>query len=472
MQLGDIFDKFSLDVAAGALEITRVEIDSRNCGEGTLFFAMPGTVTNGSQFIAQAVANGALAVVTTELVDVDGDVPLLLAAPDQIRELLAHACACVTGFPDRELSLVGVTGTNGKTSVTSLVAQLCRELGWNAGVIGTLTNARTTPDSPELFRSLASLRDDFSNDAEKSVVAMEVSSHALDQGRTTGLTFDVVGFTNLSHDHLDYHGTMEEYFLAKAKLFDASVARHAVIWADDPYGERLLAMATVPCTAVRREEASDVVMSVTGTTFFWRGHLVNSSLIGGYNIENTLVALSIVSSLGASDEAVSQAMSAVSPVTGRFEVVHAGSFTVLVDYAHTPDGLQKLLRDVRGLMSSGRLITVFGCGGDRDAAKRPEMGAIASELSDLAIVTSDNPRSEDPSAIIDAVLEGVVAGRAVEREVDRRRAIARALERAHDGDVVVVAGKGHEVTQTIGDIVTAFDDREVVRELLGLEPHA
>jgi UDP-N-acetylmuramoyl-L-alanyl-D-glutamate--2,6-diaminopimelate ligase len=471
MQLGDIFDQFSLDIIAGALEITRVEIDSRLCTDGTLFFAMPGKTANGVQYIKDAVANGAVAVVTTELVDID-ETPQLLAAPTQIRPLLAHASACVTGFPNLDMELVGVTGTNGKTSVTSLVAQLAKELGWNAGNIGTLTNARTTPDSPELFRTLRELRNEFDNDASKSVVAMEVSSHALDQGRTTGLTFEVGAFTNLSHDHLDYHETMEKYFEAKAKLFESSTSSQAVIWGDDPYGKRLIDEVSIPVTVASRHDVSEVVMSITGTTFFWRGHLVNSSLIGGYNIDNTIMALSIVSALGASDEAAAQAMSSVFPVSGRFEVVHSGSFSVIVDYAHTPDGLKSVLRDVRGLMQSGRLITVFGCGGDRDVTKRPEMGALATQLSDITIVTSDNPRTESPDAIIDAVLSGAVEGKEVERVVDRRSAIAKAIESAIAGDVIVVAGKGHETTQTIGELVTHFDDREVIRELLGMEPYA
>jgi len=282
----------------------------------------------------------------------------------------------------------------------------------------------------------------------------------------------VAAFTNLSHDHLDYHHDMESYFAAKAKLFTPEQSKQAVIWADDSYGSRLLGETSLPALAVRRSDASELTMSVTGTSFFWRGHLVNSSLIGGYNVDNSLMALSIVSALGASDAEVAAAMGGVSSVPGRFEVVYAGALSVIVDYAHTPDGLERVLTDVKALMTAGRLITVFGCGGDRDVTKRPHMGAIATRLSDLTIVTSDNPRSESPSAIIDAVIDGAVVGRLIESEVDRRKAISLALEKAGPGDVVVIAGKGHETTQTVGDVATPFDDRQVVRELLEMEPHA
>jgi UDP-N-acetylmuramoyl-L-alanyl-D-glutamate--2,6-diaminopimelate ligase len=269
----------------------------------------------------------------------------------------------------------------------------------------------------------------------------------------------------LSHDHLDYHHTMEAYFATKSRLFQPDYASRAVIWVDDPYGVQLAASTSLVVERVSRSDASDVASTLGGTIFFWRGHLVNTTLIGDYNIDNALVAMTIIAQLGADDAAVATAMADVAAVPGRFEVVHHGEFTVVVDYAHTPQGLERLLRSVRSLCA-GRVVTVFGCGGERDTAKRPVMGRVASELSDVTIVTSDNPRHESPDAIIDAIVAGAVVAADVVREVDRRAAIARALDTARTGDVVVVAGKGHETTQTFAESVVAFDDREVVRELV------
>jgi UDP-N-acetylmuramoyl-L-alanyl-D-glutamate--2,6-diaminopimelate ligase len=297
-------------------------------------------------------------------------------------------------------------------------------------------------------------------------VALEVSSHALDQHRVDGLRFCVAAFTNLSHDHLDYHDTMEQYFETKASLFTGEHAKRAVIWVDDPYGERLAAATTLPVTRVSRSDAHDVVNSLRGSTFFWRDHLVNSPLVGDYNVDNALMAMAIMSALGADDAQIAASMADVNSVPGRFDVLYGHGITVVVDYAHTPEGLERLLRDVRTLQPDGRLITVFGAGGDRDRTKRPEMGRVATQLSDLTFVTSDNPRSEMPDAIIDAVMSGCVSDAPVVRESNRGRAIALALESATVGDVVVLAGKGHEATQTTGDLVIPFDDRVVAKELL------
>jgi UDP-N-acetylmuramoyl-L-alanyl-D-glutamate--2,6-diaminopimelate ligase len=464
MQLGDILDDLTLDVATGALEISHVDIDSRECVPGSLFFALPGASTNGAIFADDAVNRGAVCVVSS--VAIPAAVPVVVVPASQLRALCAHASAAVVGHPETKTQLVAVTGTNGKTSVTTIVSALARALSWNGANIGTLTNARTTPASPELFRTIASLVDNFDPTIHHSLIAMEVSSHAIDQMRIEGLQFTVAAFTNLSHEHLDYHGTMEEYFNVKSQLFTGEHSQRAVIWTDDPFGVRLSATTALPVTAVSREDASDVATSLTGTTFFWRGHLVNSKLVGDYNVDNALIAMAIMSVLGVDDAAIASAMSMVNAVAGRFDVVRDGERTVIVDYAHTPEALRRLLLDVRALMASGRIITVFGCGGERDRAKRPEMGLVASTYSDETIVTSDNPRSEDPDAIIDEVLAGVLEGASVRRERDRRRAIEDALSLAAHGDVVVVAGKGHEITQTFGDYVVPFDDREVALELL------
>jgi len=464
MQLGDVLDVVDLDVQTASIEINRVEIDSRLCEPGTLFFAVPGESVHGASFVDDAMRRGAVAVVASA--KVRAEVPLVLVPETQLRALVAHASAAVVGRPEENLELVGVTGTNGKTSTTVLVANLAKSLGWNSANIGTLTNERTTPAPPELFRTLAKLGQDFDPTRLRSVVALEVSSHALAQHRVDGLAFAVVAFTNLSHDHLDYHVSMENYFAAKASLFDAEHAARAVVWCDDPYGERIAELTRLPLSRVRRCDAKDVVTSLHGTTFFWRGHLVNMSLIGDYNVDNALMAMEIMRTLGAEEAAITSAMAGVAAVPGRFEVVSDSEVVVIVDYAHTPAGLGRLLADVRALVKGGRVLTVFGCGGDRDQSKRPEMGEVASANSEITIVTSDNPRSESPDAIIDAIISGVVPGATVLRQSDRRRAIAEALSLAVPGDVVVIAGKGHETTQVIGDLVVPFDDRVVARELL------
>jgi UDP-N-acetylmuramoyl-L-alanyl-D-glutamate--2,6-diaminopimelate ligase len=464
MQLGDILDDVSIDVATSSLEIDRVEIDSRVCGPGALFFAMPGTKKHGVAYAREAVALGAECVVGD--VSASLDAPVVVVPSSQLPALLSHASATLTGHPETRATLVGVTGTNGKTSVTTILASLARALEWNASSIGTLTNERTTPAPPELYRTLASMVAGFDATRAQSLIALEVSSHALDQHRVDGLRFCVAAFTNLSHDHLDYHGTMEQYFETKASLFTSEFAKRAVVWVDDPYGERLAGLTTLPVTRVSRGDVHDVMNSLRGSTFFWRDHLVNSPLVGDYNVDNALMAMSIMSAMGVDDAEIANAMREVTSVPGRFDVMYGRDITVIVDYAHTPEGLERLLRDVRSLQPEGRVITVFGAGGDRDRSKRPEMGRLATQLSDVTIVTSDNPRSEAPDDIIDAVMSGCVSDAQVVRESDRRRAIGLALEKASTGDVVVIAGKGHEATQTVGDVVLPFDDRAVAKELL------
>jgi len=461
MHLGDIFDDLDFSMAIAGLEITSVESDSRLCQPDSLFFALDGTAARGADFIADAVARGACAVVADR--EIAAEVPVIVVAKTRLRSALAHASAAVVGWPDRDLQLVGITGTNGKTSVATLVASLCQAMGWRGDSIGTLTQKRTTPAAPELWRTLRALHDDVS-EASHHVVALEVSSHAMDQERVLGAHFAVAAFTNLSHDHLDYHHTMEEYFAAKSRLFTAEYASRAVIWVDDPYGERLAATCSIPVVRVQRGDAINIATTLTGTSFLWRGWAVSSSLIGEYNIDNALVAMAIVVALGASEEAVAHAMQSVSPVPGRCEVIDSSGPTVIVDYAHTPDGLSRVLAALRSLCA-GRLIVVFGCGGDRDRAKRPLMGLAAVSLADVVIVTSDNPRSEDPDRIIDEILDGVPIGSA-RRESDRRLAIGAALSMATANDIVLIAGKGHETTQVIGTQVLAFDDRVHVREML------
>lgn len=464
MQIGDLFNEEAFDVFTASVEVNRVEIDSRRCEFPTLFFALVGSSTDGAHFVAHAVDQGAVAIVATRALK--SPVPVVVVPEARIHGALTHASATLSGHPEDGVDLVGVTGTNGKTTVTTLVGHISRILNWNGATIGTLTNERTTPAAPELYRTLAQLRTTFDSTREKSVVALEVSSHALEQHRVEQTRFSVVAFTNLGHDHLDYHGSMDAYFTAKARLFNPEYASRAVIWVDDPYGARLAAQSGVPVVPVSRVDAHDVSSTLGGTIFFWRGHLINTALIGDFNIDNALMAMTIVAQLGGDEARIAAAMASVPAVRGRFEVVHRGEFSVVIDYAHTPQGMERLLTSVRQMVE-GRVLSVFGCGGDRDVAKRPEMGRVASALSDVTYVTTDNPRHESPDAIIDAIIAGAVPSRIVHREVDRRAAIARALGMAQPGDVVVVAGKGHETTQTFADHSVAFDDREVVGELIG-----
>ncbi len=464
MQLQEVLPEIVTANTIASIPISRVEIDSRLCVAGTLFFGLPGTQADGADFASAAVANGAVCVVATrELSDLK--VPVIVVDAADIYRICTAASCAVVGDVQRDVALVGITGTNAKTSVSVMVAQLAQSIGWNGASVGTLTHARTTPAAPELLRTIKQLVSHFSS-TSRSVIALEVSSHALDQQRIEGLKFQVAGFTNLSHDHLDYHHDMESYFNAKALLFRSSMAERAIVWADDPYGQRLLKGLEIPVEGVSRSDAKSVELTLESTSFLWRGHQVVTPLVGSYNVDNLLVALSILSSLGASEAKLAHAAANLQAVPGRFSVIQNRGIAAVVDYAHTPEGLRRLLLDIHEINPQGRLLTVFGCGGDRDQAKRAPMGQVASELSDVVIITSDNPRSEDPNAILDDVAKGMPEGGNWQRFVSRREAIAVAVEMAQPGDVIVVAGKGHETTQVIGNEEFQFDDRVVVRELM------
>ncbi len=458
MRLGELVD----GATPAGLDIHNVQIDSRACGPGSLFFAMPGETNAGAQFADDAVARGAVAVVATA--PLTTNVPTIVVPAERLHDAMVTASARVCRHPERDVRLVGVTGTNGKTSVTTVLAAMWQSLGRPARTIGTLTHERTTPAPPELYRELALARE-AAGISNESLVTLEVSSHALVQGRVDGLHFEVAVFTNLTLDHLDYHQSMEQYFEAKSHLFSPERCERAVVWVDDSYGRRLANFLSVPVREVQRSEATDVVVTVGSTSFEWRGHRVTMSLSGAYNVDNALVALSTASELGLSDEDAARAISHVPGVPGRMEVVRASDPTVIIDYAHTPDGLERLLRDTREL-ATGRLIVVFGCGGDRDRSKRAVMGEIATQYADLTVLTSDNPRHENPETILDEIERGCKAGTSWRRLTDRRAAIASALSDAGTGDVVVIAGKGHESTQTIGDVATPFDDRLIAAELV------
>ena len=436
--------------------VTSVAFDSRMAGEGTLFCCVPGEHTDGHRHAADAVSRGAASLLCEHVLDLA--VTQVVVAEGAVRPAMAQIAAGFWGHPDRSLEMVGVTGTNGKTTVTQLVASILEAAGRTTGVIGTLGGTRTTPEAPDLQQYLA----EYVADGVRAVV-MEVSSHAIVQHRVDAVQYGVAAFTNLSRDHLDHHGTMDAYFEAKAALFAPERCRHAVVLADDPWGARLLEhIEPERRTAVHRAEAGAVTLSIGASRFTWRGRTVDLPLTGRFNVDNALVAAATAVALGVDEDHVVVGLDAAPVVPGRMEVVGAGApVAVVVDYAHTPAGLDAALVATRALAGPGRVLCVFGCGGDRDPGKRPQMGAVASRLADLVVLTSDNPRSEDPRAIIDAVRTGMDGPAAVEVVPDRGAAIVQAVDRARPGDIVLIAGKGHEATQTTGGTSVPFDDRLV-----------
>ncbi len=451
---------------AGRAEDTRVadvEQDSRLVTPGSLFACIPGAAADGHEFAPEAVAAGACALLVER--DIAAGVPLLVV--ESTRRAVGHAAAAVHGNPSRRLRVAGVTGTDGKTTTVRLLAEVLRAGGPEPLEIGTLTGDLTTPEATELQRRLARAAV-----AGFDTAALEVSSHALAQHRLNGCRLRVAAFTNLGHDHLDYHGSVEEYFGAKARLFSSDLAEQAVIDVTTGWGRRMAALAAreMPVVEVDRREVELVATGARSSAFRWRGLEVSLPLAGAFNVANAVLAAEIAVALGVTPAAAAAALARARPVPGRFESVAAGQdFTVIVDYAHTPCGLGAALRAAR-LLTERRLIVVFGAGGDRDRAKRPEMGRIAEGSADHVILTSDNPRSEDPERIIDEIASGMRRAPGV-READRRLALRQAVAMARSGDTVLVAGRGHEAGQTVGDRVLAFDDRQVVvaeiRRLLG-----
>ena len=440
----------------GRTEITGVVHDSRQVRPGVLFCCVPGKHTDGHEHAGDAVARGAVALLCQREAALEASQVVVR----DVRAAMGPVAAAFHGHPSRTLTVLGVTGTNGKTTTTHLLEAALEAGGVPTGVIGTLSGSRTTPEATELQARLAAFRA-----AGKKAVAMEVSSHALAQARVEATCFRVAVFTNLSRDHLDFHGSLEEYFQAKARLFEPSRAQAAVVNADDPYGRRLLETARLPTVAFTLAEAEDLEVGVIESRFRWRGHPVKLALGGRVNVANALAAAVTAAEIGVDPAAVTEGVSAAEPLPGRFEAVNAGQpFSVIVDYAHTPAALEALLLAARP--AGGRLLVVFGCGGERDPGKRPAMGAVAARLADWAVVTSDNPRGEDPDAIIEQVLQGAGGARRLQVEPDRRAAIALALAEARPGDLVVVAGKGHETLQELGEGAVPFDDRQVVREEL------
>ncbi|CAN5876934.1 UDP-N-acetylmuramoyl-L-alanyl-D-glutamate--2,6-diaminopimelate ligase [soil metagenome] len=464
---------------AAGTSINDLAYDSRTVTPGALFFCVRGLKQDGHDHAARAVQAGAAALVVEERVALPGRPVPQLVVPNS-RAAMSALAAPFYGDPSRTVAVAGVTGTNGKTTTTFMLESIFRAAGDPAGLIGTVETrvagrtapaGRTTPEAVDIQRLLRQMAD-----AGVRMCALEVTSIGIESGRTEGIHFDVAVFTNLTHDHLDHHGTMERYYAAKSRLFTSGAAGAAVINTDDPYGRRLVGeLAYTPLRFGMEEEADVVAAQVTadsrGSSFRAVGCGLNLPLQvrlpGLFNVSNALAAASAAVKMGIPPQAISEGISRLSSVPGRFEPVDVGQgFLVVVDYAHTPDALANVLRAARGL-TEGRVLTVFGCGGDRDRAKRPEMGEAAARLSDIAYATSDNPRSEDPQAILSDIEKGF-AGAAGEYRmvVDRAEAISRALGEAEPGDVVVIAGKGHETGQTIGAKVLPFDDRLVAAGFL------
>jgi UDP-N-acetylmuramoyl-L-alanyl-D-glutamate--2,6-diaminopimelate ligase len=443
----------------GGVVVTDVQYDHRLVRPGDLFCCLRGEHADGHQFADDALAAGAVAFLCERPLNGPASRAVqLVVETGQSRPAMAEAACKIQQDPASKLRTVGVTGTNGKTTTTYLLRTVLEAEGWPTLVIGTLGGARTTPESPDLQRQFAG-----AVARGQQAVALEVTSHALVQHRVDGYTHDVAVFTNLSQDHLDFHVTMERYFEAKSILFQPEHARTGVVNVDDPYGQRLMAIAGIPVTGFGLADATELDMGLEGTRFVLDHQPVRLHLTGEPNVRNAIAAAAAARALGVSAATVAEGLSAATGVPGRFErVANELGLPVIVDYAHTPSALQDALGAIRLLAADGRLIVVFGAGGDRDREKRPLMGSAATQLADVAILTSDNPRHEDPLVIIDEVKAGCDGPAELLVEADRRRAIGLALRLAQPGDVVVVAGKGHERTQQIGDEMTEFDDRVVV----------
>ena len=461
--------------------VTGLSCDSRTVNPGDLFFALHGSQENGGRFAADAAGRGAVGIVSDQEL---GRFAIPLIRVPAAREAMADIANAFYGHPSSTLAVAGVTGTNGKTTTACIIRHLCERVGRACGLIGTIEYVlpgvvapatRTTPESIELQRMIAVMRD-----GGFQAAAMEVSSHALVQQRVRGIEFDAGVFTNLTQDHLDYHGSLEEYFAAKTLFFTQLAGQtgkkgRAVINSDDRYGSRLMdRIGSLPAITYGQGSncnfrASNIRYSSLGSTFRLdargRSYLVRTPLIGLFNIYNTLAGIAAVSAMGLELRRVVAAAATIPQVPGRMQRVPGHrNFQAYVDYAHTPDALENILKVLRQL-SPARIITVFGCGGDRDHLKRPLMAAAAENYSDRIIITSDNPRSEDPLAIIREMEKGL-RGTGHERYVDRESAIRRAVELAGPNDIVLIAGKGHEAYQETATGLHPFDDVNVTARAL------
>ena len=466
--------------------ITGIVHDSRKVEKGMLFVCIPGIHVDGHTFIPQVASQGAKAILTTRDVEVPEGMAILKVP--ELREALDVLVPFFHDYPARSLRVIGITGTNGKTTTSYIIRSILRKAGFKVGLIGTIQIMieeetmpihNTTPDVVELQHILAMMRD-----KGMDYVVMEVSSHALDQDRVAGIEFDTAVFTNLTQDHLDYHKTLENYKLAKAKLFrllsepGTKQGKTAVVNMDDAAGETMLEHAgcrhlTYAIDKAADLRAEDIDVLPGGAKFSLLGSFGRMDLrlriTGIFNVYNVMSATGAALAEGIAPKVIEEALQEFVRVPGRFELVDEGQeFSVIVDYAHTPDGVENVLRTARQI-AKRHIITVFGCGGDRDRTKRPIMGRLAAELSDTVIATSDNPRTEDPEFILSQVEAGVkekIGTKHHECIVDRRRAIFRAVELAEKDDIVIILGKGHENYQILKDKTIHFDDREVAREAI------
>ncbi len=470
------------------VSIERVRYDSRTIQSGDCFVALRGSGQNGNQFIGDALRRGARLIVADDrhllVQELSRHGDAVGVVVENSRQALARISANFYHNPSERLMLLGVTGTNGKTTTTHVLRSILESGGKKTGLIGTIEYAfgeeqipatHTTPESLELNDLLSRMVG-----AGCEAVTMEVSSHALDQDRVDGLKFAAAVFTNLTQDHLDYHDTMDAYFAAKQKLFlglDASA--HAVVNTDDPWGKRLAEsthgrVVSYGSDSSATVSVSDVQLSLSGTTFAIRSdgdrRTVRSPLLGRFNVWNSVASIATGIALGLPWNAISSGVEAVSQVRGRFERIVSPKYgwTAIIDYAHTPDALENCLTAIQDVLrgeGSGKIITVFGAGGDRDIKKRPLMGKVASVHSDIVIVTSDNPRTEDPEKIISDIVTGIPPDTKCHRISDRRNAIEKGLALASKGDVVLIAGKGHEDYQVLGKKKIHFSDHEIVKEI-------
>ncbi|KGA04235.1 MAG: hypothetical protein GM46_13225 [actinobacterium acAcidi] len=431
---------------------------------GALFVCVTGENVDGHELAQQAINAGAAALLVERHLPLD--IPQIVVA--DTRKTQGMVAAAFWGFPSDDLLLIAVTGTNGKTTTSHLLGSILRQHGLRTEVMGTLSGSRTTPESTDLQRQLAQFIDQ-----NVQAVVMEVTSHAMVLHRVAGTQFALAIFTNLTPEHLDFHGTMERYFAAKASLFTPSYTSIGIVNYDDVHGRLIADAHEIQCFPFSLHDVQSISASATSHEFTWKTNQVVVNVGGKFNVSNSLAAVTAAVQLGVSETDIVAGLAAAETVPGRFEQVRASSgFDVVVDYAHTPDALQRVLLAAREIVGvKHRVLVVFGCGGDRDSEKRPHMGAIAAKFADYVVITSDNPRSESPAAIAQNIIDGISthgANTIVKTEIDRRLAIQLALNSAKSGDIVVIAGKGHEKNQTIGNNVLPFDDVAIVREILGV----
>lgn len=444
--------------------ITDVTHSTASVTPGALFVCVIGERVDGHQLAQQAIDAGAVALLVERRLPIS--VPQIVVA--DTRQTQGIIAAAFWGFPSDDLLMIAVTGTNGKTTTAHLLGSILRQHGLRTEVMGTLSGARTTAESTELQRQLAQY-------VERRIqaVVMEVTSHAMVLHRVEGTHFALSIFTNLTPEHLDFHGTMESYFAAKASLFTSTFTSVGVVNYDDVYGRLIADTNEIQCVPFSVHDVQNISATASSHEFSWKTHHVKVNVGGKFNISNSLAAVTAAVQLGVSETDIVGGLAAAETVPGRFEQVRSSTgFDVVIDYAHTPDALQRVLLAAREVVGTKQqVVVVFGCGGDRDSEKRPLMGAIAAKFADCVVVTSDNPRSESPATITQNIIDGVGALNAntiIATEIDRRLAIQFALKSARSGDIVVIAGKGHEKTQTIGNDVLPFDDVATVKEILGV----